>query len=113
LILFGHAHVREDSFDRALRHAGIAIYARVGVDQQPIRQLVKSLDRTNGGAISVLAVNTWFRDDICHDSLLLKPSAVRGCEARNRLPLFLTTSIATVTLIENFVHHKFKQRRAH
>ena len=58
LILLGHVGVREDRFDRTLRHAGIAIDAGLSVDVEAVRQFMECLDRANCCAIGVLAINT-------------------------------------------------------
>ena len=58
LILLGHVGVREDRFDRTLRHAGIAIDAGLCVDVEAVRQFMECLDRANCSAIGVLAINT-------------------------------------------------------
>jgi hypothetical protein len=57
-VLLGHVGIGEDCFDWTFRNAGIAIDTSISVDVQAIRQLMKCFNRTNGGAVRVLAVNT-------------------------------------------------------
>jgi hypothetical protein len=65
-ILFRDRHIRKDRFDRALRKASITIDACVRIDQEFVRQFVKSLDRAHGGTIGVFTVDTRFGNDVCH-----------------------------------------------
>ena len=75
--IFGwDGHIGEDRFDRAFGQAGVAVDARIRVDQELVRQFVKCLDRADGGAVCIFTVDTRFSNDIGHLSRkLLKYTA--------------------------------------
>ena len=66
LKLFGESRVREDCLDGTFGDAGVAVNAGVRVYVEAVGQFVKCFDGTDRGAVRVLAVNTVFRDDVCH-----------------------------------------------
>ena len=57
LILFGHAGVDKDRFNRTLRHAGITINAGVGVYIEPIWKFMKSFHGANRGTVGVFTID--------------------------------------------------------
>lgn len=65
-IFFRYRHIRKDRFYGAFGNTCVAVDAAIGVDQQPVRQFVKSFDRANGRAIRVFAIDTGFGNDIGH-----------------------------------------------
>ena len=65
-VLLGVRHIRVDSLDGALGQTGIAIDARIRIDQQAVRCFVKSLDRADGGAIGVFTIDARRSDNIGH-----------------------------------------------
>ena len=58
--------IREDGFDGTFRHAGIAINARLRVDIETIRQLVKRFDGTDRRAIRIFTVNAILYNYVGH-----------------------------------------------
>jgi hypothetical protein len=71
-ILFRNVVVREDCFNRALWYTCIAIDASISIDIKTIGKFVKSLDRTDCGAVGVFAINAWLNNYVGHwlDGLL-------------------------------------------
>jgi hypothetical protein len=56
-IVLGYVSIGKDGFDRAFRHARVAIDTGVGVNVKTIRQFMKCFNRTNGCAVGVLAID--------------------------------------------------------
>jgi hypothetical protein len=56
-VVFRHVGVGEDRFDRAFRHARVAIDTGIGVYVKTIRQFMKCFNRTNSCAVGVLAID--------------------------------------------------------
>jgi hypothetical protein len=65
-VVLRYVGVGKNRFDRTLGHTRIAIDASLGVYVKTIRQFVKCFDGTDGSAVSVLAINTRFGDDVGH-----------------------------------------------
>src|SRR2546430_6316598 len=66
LEICGHVLLGKDRSHRALRLAGAAIDALIGMDEQLVRTLVDAVDRTYIDAGSVLCVLAGFRYDVRH-----------------------------------------------
>jgi len=56
-IILGHVRVSENRFDRAFRHARVAIDASIRIDVKAVCQFMKRLYRANSCTVGVLAVN--------------------------------------------------------
>jgi len=56
----------ENSCDWALWHTGFAVNAFFRVNKQNCFTFVETLDRANNNAVSVLAVEAGFSNDMCH-----------------------------------------------
>jgi hypothetical protein len=69
LMLLGHVIVGKDRFDRALRHARVAIDTGISVNVKTIGQLVKSFDRTNRSAVRVLTINAHLNNNVGHSQM--------------------------------------------
>ena len=61
--------LREDGFDRALGHAGLAVDAVIRVDVEHLLVHVEAFHRTDDATIGVLTVVTWGGDDVSHESV--------------------------------------------
>jgi hypothetical protein len=73
MLPFGrHIAFRENSFDGALRHAGVTIDAGLRVYHQHVVVYVKSIDRTNHGAIGVSTVNAGLSHHVRHKRIILQ-----------------------------------------
>jgi hypothetical protein len=66
--LCGDFIFRENRFDRTLRHAGVAVNARLGIYHQHIVIEMERLNRTRDSAIGVTAIDARFSYDVCHFS---------------------------------------------
>src|SRR4029079_289702 len=78
LPLVGQRALLEDCRRRALRLTRAAIDALVRVDDEEVLSLVKTLDRTDGDAVGVLALDAWFRNDVRHELSSPRPLAATG-----------------------------------
>jgi len=69
LMLLRHVIVGKDCFDRAFRHARVAIDTGIGVDIKTIGQFVESFDGTNCSTVGVLAINTHLNNNVGHSRM--------------------------------------------
>jgi hypothetical protein len=68
-MLLGQITVGEDRFNRAFRDARITINAGLVVDIKNVRGFVKSLDRTNRGAVRVLTIDAHLNNYVGHSGM--------------------------------------------
>jgi hypothetical protein len=65
-VILGDIGVGEDSLNGTFGNTGVAIDAGIRIDIEAVGQFVKRLDGADCGAVSVLAIDTRFRDYIGH-----------------------------------------------
>jgi hypothetical protein len=82
-IFLGDGHVGEDRLDGALRQAGVAIDAGVGVDEELVGQLVERLDGADRGAVGVFTIDARFGNDVGHILKVRSSGSSRNSELRN------------------------------
>ena len=66
LKFFGHVHIGVNSFNRALVHTCIAVYASFRIDVKPIGKFMKGVYGTNSHTCGVFAVHAFLSYDIGH-----------------------------------------------